>query len=617
MCYNLNNGDDMINNYIKKTIGMILYNFKTLVIFELIYKLLISLVFLPLSLTSLKLIMKITHHPYLTLDNILSFIINPITIIYLLIIIIFLTLVTLYDIANLIYIFDASYHKKKIKLLNSINMSYKKCKSLFKPNHFMIIFFILLLLPFLHIVLESNLIVAIKIPKFITDYITKRYIFALLYFIIYVVIVIILSNMIYSLHYMILENKDYNEAKIASKNLIKNKRIIDIIKILMGQILIGLVSIIVILLGISLLSLLFKILNTHMIIKSILITINWIFIAVILIVSTIISNGVSYAIISSLFYKHKKDNKEAIKVVKYDNRIKQKKNNKLIKIIIIIISIISFIGTTYITYRIITNDENYKIILTKDIEITAHRGASYNYPENTMAAFIGAKDMGANYIELDIQQTKDRKLVVSHDASLNRLAKVNKKIINMTYDEIKKVDVGSYFSDEFKGEGVPLLSDVLKFAKENNIKLNIELKPNGKEVDFEQQTIDMIKKYDMQDNCVVASLKYKTVEKVKQLDSSITTVFVTSVVIGNITDAISADIYSIQSSSINENLVEQIHQNNKKIYAWTVNDIDTVNKMINYDVDNIITDNIELTKGVINERKSSTLYQDIINQLLN
>lgn len=100
--------------YFKNILNIVKYNFKTLVRFEIIYKIVIALILLPLAVLSFNLTMKITGYSYLTLENIFGFILNPITLILLFLVVIFLTIITLFDITALITIFDESYHQKKI-----------------------------------------------------------------------------------------------------------------------------------------------------------------------------------------------------------------------------------------------------------------------------------------------------------------------------------------------------------------------------------------------------------------------------------------------------------------------------------------------------------------------
>ena len=259
------------------------------------------------------------------------------------------------------------------------------------------------------------------------------------------------------------------------------------------------------------------------------------------------------------------------------------------------------------------NDKyDLKIEYVRTMEVTAHRGASVKYPENTMSAFKGAKELGADWIELDVQQTKDKKLIVLHDTNLRRTTGVNKNTWEVTFDEVKNLDAGSFFSDEFKGEKIPLLEEVIEFAKENDIKLNIELKPTGNETDFESSVVDLINKYDFASSSVITSQVYSVIENVKNYDKNIKTVYVMSLAYGDILKLDKADAFSIEASSINKTLVNKIHNSGKEVYAWTVNTKESITDMINLNVDNIITDDIVLAKDLIYTSKTSSIIQEYI-----
>ena len=120
----------------------------------------------------------------------------------------------------------------------------------------------------------------------------------------------------------------------------------------------------------------------------------------------------------------------------------------------------------------------------KNVELQAHRGVSTDFPENTMAAFQGAVDQGYKIIELDPGETKDCQIVVLHDWSINRTGRnadgqqveQEIKICDIAYEEALEYEFGSWFAEEFKGEKIPLLADVLKLAKEHNILVKIDNK---------------------------------------------------------------------------------------------------------------------------------------------
>ncbi len=246
-------------------------------------------------------------------------------------------------------------------------------------------------------------------------------------------------------------------------------------------------------------------------------------------------------------------------------------------------------------------------------EITAHRGASALYPENTMSAFTAAKELGADWIELDIQQSRDGQLVVAHDANLRRVTGVNANIWNLAYEEIAALPVRNTAGREKVSEHIPLLEEVLAFARESLIKLNIELKPTGHEEDLEKHVVEAIQEAGLEAECVVTSQVYSSLEKVKQYDESITTVYVTSLAFGNINQLSASDHFSVEAMSITQPLLSRAHNAGKQVYAWTVNTRRSMMKMIEMGVDNIITDNVDLAKQCVYESHYSDLVEEYVD----
>ena len=605
----------MKSNSIEKISNMINYNLKTLIKFEIIYNALLSIIIIPFALLGFNLSMKLTGYTYLTLENIFNYLLNPITLVILILIIIYLTTVTIFEITTIIVLFDISYKKEKIGMINLIKLSLNKCKKIFNFKNISVAFLVLFLMPFLNIGINSNVITTIKIPEFIMDYIKSNYVLSIIFILVYLLLLSIMSKWLYSLNYMILEDKSFKEARNSSKKLIKNSRFIDLLKILFVQIISSLTYFLFITLGIFVIVVISKIFNNAKIIESVTISIIWLLIVICFIIYIFISNSISFATISALFYKHKEDKKEKIKHINYKGIINTNNNNKIMKYLMTIILLLVIISSSLFTYQLIMGKTNPNIKYIRKMEITAHRGASVKYPENTMAAFKGAKKLGADWIELDVQQTKDKEIVVSHDTNLGRVTGVNKDIIDMNYNEIKKLDAGSFFDKKYKDEKIPSLKEVLKYASDNNVRLNIEMKPTGKEINFEKQVVDLINEYDMEDRCVVTSQTYSVLENIKKIDKNIKTVYVMSIAIGNITDAKYADAFSVEASNVNEKLVNSVHNKGKELYAWTVNTEESINNMIEMNVDNIITDNIELGKTLVEKSRSSDLISEFLKTI--
>ncbi len=595
--------------------NIITYNLKTLVGFELLYKLISSVIFVPLFLLIFKLITKVVGYNYLTLENIVPFLLNPFTLLFLLILILLMTFYTIIDISTIIIIFDASYQKIKISIKEALVMGFKKSLNIFHRKNILIAFLIIFLIPFLHIGIEAGFISTIKIPEFISDFIFNNKMLTILYIIIVILLIILLFRWLYVMHYFVLEDANFKEARKKSVELSQKNKLKDLLKIIVTEILIGVFYILFVLLGIVLILFIYKIFKNSNILGSLSITIIWLLIALSFIIMVLLTTPICYAIISILFYKHVLDKKDKIKHLSFKQKeIVSKKKFNFFKIVVAILVIVS--GTIF-TYGVINKKYNLNIEYVRTMEVTAHRGASVKYPENTMAAFKGAKELNADWIELDINQTKDRKIIVIHDSNLKRVAGVNKNTYEVTYDEIKDLDVGSHFSSEFKNERIPLLEEVISFAKDNNMKLNIEIKPTGHEVDFESDVVSLINKYNFKDNCVLTSQAYDVLKRVKKSDKDIKTVYVMSLAYGNITSLEEADSYSIEASSINKTLVNKIHNEGKEVYAWTVNTKESISEMINYNVDNIITDNITLAKEIIYDSKTSNIIKEFTSFIQN
>lgn len=185
----------------------------------------------------------------------------------------------------------------------------------------------------------------------------------------------------------------------------------------------------------------------------------------------------------------------------------------------------------------------------------------------------------------------------------------------MDYSEISQLDVGSSFDSAFEGERVPQLSEVIDFAKKNDVRLNIEIKPTGYEHEFEKSVAEMICEEQFWDQCVVTSQVYDVLENIKQSDDRIQTVYVMSLAYGDINKLTAADHFSVEAASVTEKIISDVHNAGKEIYAWTVNTQQSINRMIDLNVDNIITDNITLAKECIYLSKTSDVVSEYVKWL--
>ena len=130
-------------------------------------------------------------------------------------------------------------------------------------------------------------------------------------------------------------------------------------------------------------------------------------------------------------------------------------------------------------YDLVRNGSALSDEILIETQITAHRGSSLAAPENTLSAVQAAIDDLADSVEIDVQLSRDGVVVLGHDASLKRVAGVNRPISALNWEELQKLDVGSWFSKSYEGTRIPALSEVLELCSQK-IGLNIEIKYVGK-----------------------------------------------------------------------------------------------------------------------------------------
>lgn len=254
---------------------------------------------------------------------------------------------------------------------------------------------------------------------------------------------------------------------------------------------------------------------------------------------------------------------------------------------------------------------------SKKIEIQGHRGARGNYPENTLSGFKYALDNNINTLELDLQITKDNEFIIYHNKDIDQNICMNGPIVsvkNLTLEEIKKYDCGSKQHPNFKnqitvlGEQIPTFKELINMVNNDyyfkiiDIKFNVEIKTD-KQLDsddevkhFVEQLIHFIHDENLQNKIIVQSFDSRALEYMKQFDQTIKTSYLirktTNIDDTFLTNAkkLGVKIISPEYILVNKEIVNTIHEQNFEVLPWTVNDIDTFKKMIEYKVDGIITD---------------------------
>lgn len=260
-----------------------------------------------------------------------------------------------------------------------------------------------------------------------------------------------------------------------------------------------------------------------------------------------------------------------------------------------------------IVYGYAKNGSQFLEDLIISTTVTAHRGGAKFAPENTMDSISYAVSSGADYVEIDVQLSKDDVVFLLHDDSLKRTTGVNKKAYNLNYEEIAKLDAGSIFSGKFKDSYIPTLDEVLSFCK-GKINLNIELKKGGNKGNkLVDEVIALIDKYDMRNQCVLTSTSYAFLRYAKKQAPDIRTGYIANMLFGETGSMEYADFFSVKYVIVSDAFVKEAHDAGKEVHVWTVNSKYLINRMKGFDVDSIITDDPKYARKILsrkNDRKS-------------
>jgi glycerophosphoryl diester phosphodiesterase len=241
-----------------------------------------------------------------------------------------------------------------------------------------------------------------------------------------------------------------------------------------------------------------------------------------------------------------------------------------------------------------------RIATEDDVEIIAHRGAAGSRPENTMASVEKALEDGADWVEIDVQETADGQVVVMHDSDFMKLSGVDLKIWDATMEQLADVDIGGWFGPDYADQRTPLLREVLDAAK-GRAKVLIELKYYGHDEDLENRVIGIVEETGMVGEIATMSLKYPAVQKMLTLRPDWRTGVLAATAVGDLA-GLEGDFVAVNTGQASPWLARSVEAAGKDLYVWTVNDPLEMSKMISMGADGLITDEPALARRVLQIR---------------
>ncbi len=225
----------------------------------------------------------------------------------------------------------------------------------------------------------------------------------------------------------------------------------------------------------------------------------------------------------------------------------------------------------------------------------AHRGASSLAPENTLAAFDKAVEIGVDGIELDVQLSKDNVPVIIHDEKLNRTTTGRGRVKNFSMAELKKYDAGSWFDPQFSGLEIPVLEEIFARYKDSGLLFNIELKNKTTAYPgIEETVLEYISRYNLEESVIISSFNHDSLVLCRKLNPAVRTGMI---YLEDIKEpwhyARSLGCYSVHPLFFYLQSAETLvgfKKHDLPLYPWTVNNLQQMENFINKGVEGIITD---------------------------
>jgi len=235
--------------------------------------------------------------------------------------------------------------------------------------------------------------------------------------------------------------------------------------------------------------------------------------------------------------------------------------------------------------------------------IIAHRGASAHAPENTMEAFQRAVELGAPFIETDLQLTRDARFVAIHDSVLQRTTNGRGAVHEHTLAELRELDAGLWFDRRFGGQRIPTLEEVLAFGREHGVGFYLEIKFDAA-WGMAPALLSVLRYAEATSRVIVISFDQATLRSLRELDASIVMGLLSGRADGDLVKAgldIGARQICPRHDAVTQELVDRAHAANLHVATWTVNEVPDMRRVITAGVDSVMTDIPDRLRALIED----------------
>lgn len=594
-------------------------HWKPLILFEILWKLVTLLVIAPACAGLIQLAIHLAKLKYLTTSNLLQFLRSPWTILLLAVLLLLAALYTLFEIAAVCTCFRQSrFQKVRTTLGRMVRSGLQSVLHFFRGGGPFLVLHLLVLIPLMQFSATSGIFTAMGIPDFLAYYMTKKEFLLPIYVAAIILCCLLSVRWVFSSVLFTQNQCSYRSARATSVQLVRGRFWQTFFSVLVwnccyfAALLVFLCLITVVVLMVI------RATGSNDLIMSQAMRILKLLIQIVLWSFSFFATPICMAHLTALLEKRCVQMPEVVLPEPVPLSRSAKPFRRSTAVLTACCFTVAALGLnlSYV-YSVFTGKANFRLALFQNPTVMAHRGLSADAPENTLYAFSDAISVGADFIELDVQQTRDGVLVVMHDSNLKRTTGVNKDIWDVDYADIQNLDAGSWFDPAYANARIPTLEETLQFV-DKRARLNIEIKPTKHGSDtLEQDVAELITQYQYTDACYVTSFSYSSLKKVKEVNPEIRTGYLMSVAYGQFYSLKYADAFSLNKVFVTSQVVNAAHQQGKQIFAWTVNSMSEVRSLCNLHVDSIITDDPVMVQNVISRDSTGETLRSVLDYFIN
>ncbi len=591
------------NHIIRSSLKSLKNNFLEYFIFESIYKTVLHFFIVPLMMFIFTFFVKLSNDGTIKNTDFFKLFIDIKGFAGIFLISLFLSVIFFIEFSVLIIINYSARNNSNPSVIHAFITSLKKLRLLLGKGFFIMLIFALLIIPFLETGIESGIFANIRVPDFVDEYIFSTYKLFIPYIILMLMVVSFSVGLVFMINVAAEEDCTLPQAFKKSRLLAKGNKIKIIWILFIWNLIVLVIPALFIGVPFILLILLF-VRATGFDYNEFTSTMPYIYAWGVQLYYIVVSMYVpaNICLISEIYHALEHEPKEfKLSVPQGIEKFQMKAKKILSSYSLVFLSIILtslFFYTLYSAGRFKNAMFNFT-----GVDIISHRGDSKNFTENTLQAIISAKEMGADSCEIDVQLTKDSRVVVFHDKSLKRLTGISEYVNNLDYEELIALA-----GQQVK---IPLFEDILDYAKDN-IKLVVELKPDSRKTDLVEKVVGYVKNRNMISKVMIQSLDYKSLEMIETIEPRIATGFIAYMLYGDYKKLV-VDFLNVEKSYLSEKMIKDIHNAGKKVWVWTVNSEDEMEKFVDMKVDGILTDDILTLKNYLKEKSEEILkYSNII-----